>query len=80
MARYVTGYGFHTILQVDGRNLPLHAEGKGEPLELSDTEFAALERDLPGAAVLPKVKKPAGEKTKAGKTGTGRTRQRTGGD
>ena len=76
MARYVTGFGFRTVLQVDGRNLQLHADAAGEPLELSDTEFAALEADLPGAAMKPKPKRKA---TKKGQTKKARTRQIVGG-
>lgn len=74
MARYIAAFKFSTVLQIDGRNLLLAAD-KGDTLELSGPEHAALEADLPGAVGLPPApKKPA---TKKGVTKSSRTRQVT---
>ena len=63
--RYQAGFKFRTVLQVDGRNVPFAADQKGDTFELSDGEFAAIERDIPGAAIPIKPKKTAAKPAKA---------------
>lgn len=73
MARYEAGFRFSTVLQLDGSNTLL-AAAEGDPIELSDSEFAALDRDLPGAAIPVKTATKKAT-TKQGKGKTARTRQ-----